>query len=124
MNHPDSAPPTHGTWTTNLFFRRWLALSMREQGLRFADFKPPYRTAPGEFESESPITGIRGWSFAVSTATKLELSRTLDRARRIAEQDGNDRYAAFIHRPSRQPEESYVLLDLQTLISILNSEAA
>lgn len=116
--------PTRATWKTNATFRRWMALTMKLAGLPGVDVRPPHRTAPGAYESDSAITGIPNWAFAVSSAATRDLSGTLDRARDAAQADGSERYAAVFHRPGREPEESYVLLDFRTLTEILKSEVA
>lgn len=118
-----NAAPTRGTWKTNANFRRWMALTLKLAGLTGVDVRPAHRTAPGAYETDSAITGIPNWSFAVSTEATRNLSGTLDRARDAAHADGSERYAAIFLRAAREPEESYVLLDFQTLTAILKAES-
>lgn len=115
--------PTRGTWKTNATFRRWMALTLKLAGLPGVDVRPPHRTAPGAYETDSAITGIPNWAFAVSTEVTRDLSGTLDRARDAAHADGSERYAAVFLRHGREPEESYVLIDFRTLTDILKAES-
>lgn len=116
-------PPTRATWKTNATFRRWMALTLKLAGLPNVGVRPPHRTTPGEYETDSAITGIPNWAFAVSTTTTRDLSGNLDRARDAARAAGCKRYAAIFHRPAREPEECYVVLDFQTLTEILKAES-
>jgi hypothetical protein len=116
-------PPTRATWKTNNTFRRWVALTLKLAGLPNIGVRPAHRTTPGVYATDSAITGIPNWAFAVSTEATRDLSGTLDRARDAALADGSQRYAAIFHRPGREPEESYVLLDFQTLTHILKGES-
>lgn len=118
-----AARPSRATWKTNDTFRRWVALTLKLAGMSSVGVRPPHRTAPGAYETDSAITGIPNWAFSISTVTPRDLSGSLDRARDAAHADGSTRYAAIFHRPGRDPEESYVLLDFQTLTEILKAES-
>jgi hypothetical protein len=117
-----STPTTRTTWKTNETFRRWVALSLKVAGMTGVGVRPPHRTAPGSYETDSAITGVPNWAFCIATATPRDLSGSLDRARDAARADGSTRYAAIFHRPGRDPEESYVLLDFTTFTEILKAE--
>lgn len=69
------------------------------------------------------ILGLDGWSVVTSFRRPLDVGDALDTARLAGKLDGNDKYAAIVHRPLADPSDSYVVTSLPVFAHLVREGA-
>jgi hypothetical protein len=110
-----------GNKLRGLRFRQLVALVLQTQGHPNAAAKVDRVRLSDALRAEDPtgdIWGIPGWTILTKAQQSRDLSTALDDAEHRRVVDETQHGAVAFHRPGRPPEETYVLMTLQTFATV------